>query len=157
MENQVMKKLAAACLAPGALQAGMALPDVDIGLLGIGAHRSPIFHSAAIPLAAACGMRWLRRKIHARNPSLARWVGGIGDTVVGLGAMAVGAHLLIDVFQPKAVLFPLIGSLVGGTLVDDGLWLGANGLASIAIGIRCLRRAWLDESEHLALAEPEHA
>jgi hypothetical protein len=40
----------------------------------------------------------------------------------------VGCHLLLDVFQPKAVIFPFFGSLVEGTLVDDNLWLLGNAL-----------------------------
>jgi hypothetical protein len=66
-------------------------------------------------------------------------------------------HLIIDVFQPKAVLFGAFGSLLSGTLIDDNLWLGANGLISIAIGVRCLRRAWRDAAKPIALPEPAHA
>ena len=31
-------------------------------------------------------------------------------------------------FQPKSVIFPGIGSLIDGTLVDDNIWLFGNAL-----------------------------
>ena len=44
---------------------------------------------------------------------------------------AIGCHLTVDAFQTKAVLFPEIGSLVEGTLVDDNIWLLSNALYSV--------------------------
>ena len=43
-------------------------------------------------------------------------------------AFAIGCHLTIDVFQPKSVVFPGIGSLVDGTMVDDNVWLFGNAI-----------------------------
>ena len=49
----------------------------------------------------------------------------LGITGAGL-AFGVGCHLLLDVCQPKAVIFPFFGFLVEGSLVDDNLWLLGN-------------------------------
>jgi len=118
-----------AVLAPAGLfaaSAGLNFPDLDIPLLGIGAHRFFFFHSGL-------GV-WLLKKVH--EAALA-WVGdgeGTWDVVVrkivgvalaGL-AVGVGIHLILDAFNPKAVIFPFLGSLVDGTPVDDSLWLLGN-------------------------------
>src|SRR5262245_50659749 len=48
------------------LYLGSALPDWDIKLLGIGAHRNPLFHSAAAYFCLAYLGRWmgLERTVH---------------------------------------------------------------------------------------------
>ena len=118
-----------AVLAPAGLfaaSAGLNFPDLDIPLLGIGAHRFFFFHSGL-------GV-WLLKKVH--EAALA-WVGdgeGTWDVVVrkiaGVAlagfAVGVGIHLILDAFNPKAVIFPYLDSLVDGTPVDDSLWLLGN-------------------------------
>lgn len=61
--------------------------------------------------------------------------------------MGVGVHLMIDVFQPKAVIFPFIGSLVSGTLVDDNIWLIGNSLWAFKIGHDLMVLTVADELE----------
>ncbi|MBE3584331.1 MAG: hypothetical protein IMX01_09500 [Limnochordaceae bacterium] len=138
-----------------AFGSGLALPDADIALLGIGRHRFFAFHSGLL----IWGMEQLyRRYLRAvsdaprkaaeevsddisdvigdgrsdsastgvnRSPGWAQKVAGVG---LGTAAVGVGLHLLIDVFQPKSIVFPFFGSLVDGTLIDDGLWLLGNAL-----------------------------
>lgn len=96
-------------------------PDLDIRLLGIGAHRNFLFHS----LLLVAILFLLVRGLDARK-GLAVFVMSI---VAGCG-LGVGAHLFADVFQSHPVKFPFVGSLVDGTSIDDRLWLGLNALGS---------------------------
>ena len=89
-------------------------PDLDIPLLGIGNHRYFLFHSAIVPLAAWYALR--------------RWR-FVGLALVAGFALGVGVHLFTDVFQTKSVVFPIVGTLVRGSSVDDRLWEGGNALA----------------------------
>ena len=101
-------------------------PDLDIRLLGIGKHRYFLFHSAIVPLIAL----WVARKL--RHISIVGYL----TAAFAIGFLAgVGIHLLTDVFQFKAVMFPFIGSLVDGTSIDDRLWEGGNALL-------CFGSAW---------------
>ena len=110
------------------LNAGLGFPDKDISLLGIGSHRYFLFHSAI-------GV-FVLKKLYDRyllcdrdHPDLlTRVASKVGGAFLGCAAVGMGVHLLIDVFQPKTVIFPFIGSLVNGTLVDDRLWLLGNSL-----------------------------
>lgn len=113
---------------------GFAAPDWDITTLGIGYHRYFLFHSA-IGLAM---LRHFHRQWRARMEERENgWNGRVKRKVVGtlFGAVAagVGIHLLVDVFQPKSIVFPFFGSLVEGTLVDDNLWLLGNSLWAFKI------------------------
>lgn len=110
-----------------AAAAGYQFPDLDIVHLGIGSHRYVLYHSG---LAV-----WLLRKVHqAALAYVGSARGGLADLVVrkmvgvalGAGAFGVGVHLLVDAFDPKAVIFPFFGSLLDGTLVEDRVWLLAN-------------------------------
>ena len=101
-------------------------PDWDIRLLGIGKHRYFLFHSSIVPLLALWGARKLR------DVSM---VGFLATSFVVGFLVGVGVHLVTDVFQTKAVMFPFIGSLVDGTSVDDRLWEGGNALV-------CFGSAW---------------
>lgn len=112
-----------------AVDFGCRFPDLDIAHLGIGAHRYFLYHSGI-------GV-WVLKKLHqAARAYVGEPSGSLGDLVVrkmmgvalGAGAFGVGVHLLVDTFQPKAVIFHGIGSLVNGTLVDDRVWLLANAL-----------------------------
>lgn len=106
-------------------------PDLDIRLLGIGAHRNFLFHSVLLVAA----LFFLVRGLDARkglNLFLMSVVAGCG--------LGIGAHLLADVFQSHPVKFPFIGSLVGGTSMDDRLWLGLNSLGSALLSLAIFRK-----------------
>jgi len=101
-------------------------PDLDIRLLGIGKHRYFLFHSAIVPLIAL----WASAKL--RNISIIGYL----TRLFAIGFLAgVGVHLLTDVLQFKAVMFPFVGSLIDGTSIDDRLWEGGNALV-------CFGSAW---------------
>jgi len=116
------------------LTEGLSAPDMDISLLGIGNHRFFLFHSA-LGLAV---LRHLFNKWQEAETYSSQFFKNAGGKVVGalLGtyAVGVGVHLMIDVFQPKAVIFPFFGSLVNGTLMDDNIWLLGNSLWAFKIG-----------------------
>lgn len=109
-------------------------PDLDISTLGIGNHRFFLFHSAAIV--------WALKKIYdarlARTAESEKTSDKVVDRILGVmaasGAWGVGIHLALDVFQPKSVVFPFIGSPVEGTLVDDNIWLMGNSLYCFHLG-----------------------
>jgi len=111
-------------------------PDLDITTLGVGYHRFFLFHSASVP--------WILSKMYESRVSRTELTPGFSDKVinrlfgvmVASGAWAVGIHLAIDVVQPKSVVFPFIGSLVDGTLVDDDIWLLGNSLYCFHLGNR---------------------
>jgi hypothetical protein len=88
---------------------GTVFPDLDITLLGIGAHRNPLFHSSLSFFV----LLWL---VNRRSVILQALVLGYG---IGLAS-----HLLWDV-----VYYGNVRWLPGGPL--DRLWLGANGLACL--------------------------
>ena len=113
---------------------GFAAPDWDITTMGIGYHRFFLFHSA-IGLAV---LRRFHRQWQAHLAQTDNSFGGqvkqkLAGALLGAGAAGVGLHLLVDVFQPKSVVFPFFGSLVEGTLVDDNLWLLGNSLWAFKI------------------------
>ncbi len=113
---------------------GFHFPDIDITLLGIGNHRFFLFHSAI-------GL-WVLRRFYRL------WLNSVGDqagivnragqklagTVLSAGAVGVGIHLMVDVFQPKSIVFPFFGSLIDGTMIDDNTWLLMNLLWAFKIG-----------------------
>lgn len=109
------------------------LPDLDIRVLGIGAHRYFLFHSAISLWAFKwlydryCETSWSGQGLAART---ARKVAGVA---LAGAAVGVGVHLLTDSFDPKAIIFPFFGSLVDGTLVDDRIWLLANSVWAFKI------------------------
>ena len=63
----------------------------------------------------------------------------------GTVAAGVGIHLLVDVFQPKSIVFPFFGSLVEGTLVDDNIWLLGNSLWAFRISHEVFSLVLADE------------
>jgi len=89
---------------------GTVFPDLDITLLGIGAHRNPLFHSSLSFFV----LLWL---VHRQSVILQGLVFGYG---IGLAS-----HLLWDAFFYGDVRW-----LPGG--VVDRLWLAGNGLACLA-------------------------
>lgn len=118
----------AGSLAAAALFFGF--PDLDIRLLGIGAHRNFLFHSAllAVVLYLLAG---------ARREKAGRVLVNVISAGCGLG---IAAHLGVDVFQSKSVVFPFVGTLVRGSSVDDRLWLGVNAGISLLLGVKSLAR-----------------
>lgn len=108
-------------------------PDLDIRVLGIGAHRYFLFHSA-ISLWA---FKWLYDRYCETSLSgqglAARTARKAAGVALAGAAVGVGVHLLTDSFDPKAIIFPFFGSLVDGTLVDDRVWLLANSVWAFKI------------------------
>jgi hypothetical protein len=105
---------------------GLGFPDKDISVLGIGYHRFFAFHSGLVPYALKkLYDRYLREYGDQTTLShhVLRKAAGVAGSAFAFG---VGLHLLVDVFQPKSVVFPGFGSLVDGTLIDDDLWLIGN-------------------------------
>jgi Domain of unknown function (DUF5942) len=88
---------------------GTVFPDLDITLLGIGAHRNPLFHSSLSFFV----LLWL---VNRQNIILQIVVLGYG---IGLAS-----HLLWDMVDYGNVRW-----LPGGMV--DRLWLGANGVACL--------------------------
>jgi hypothetical protein len=89
---------------------GTVFPDLDIRLLGIGAHRNPLFHSSLSLVV----LLFLVRRQHAMLQTL----------VLGYG-VGLASHLLWDM-----VYYGNVRWLPGG--VFDRLWLGANGVVCLA-------------------------
>lgn len=114
---------------------GLRAPDADIRVLGIGKHRFFLFHSALGVVALRYLYRlWSERVENGGRPGLLeRTVSKVAGAALGAYALGVGVHLAIDVFQPKAVIFPFFGSLVKGTLIDDNIWLLGNSLWAFRI------------------------
>jgi hypothetical protein len=85
---------------------GTVFPDLDIAVLGIGAHRNPLFHSS-LSFLVIWGLVYHR---HVMLQTLA----------LGYG-IGLASHLWWDVIDYGNVQW-----LPGGTV--DRLWLGVNGL-----------------------------
>lgn len=114
---------------------GLRAADADIRILGIGRHRFFLFHSAFGVIALRYLYRlWLECEQEDSQPGpLRRAITKVAGGALGAYALGVGVHLAIDVFQPKAVIFPFFGSLVDGTLIDDNIWLIGNSLWAFRI------------------------
>jgi hypothetical protein len=98
-----------------ALYIGSALPDWDITLFSIGAHRNPLFHSAlpyffAGYVSRQLGLISCLHRIGA--------VALIAPMQIGF-ALGLGSHLLLDILQYGDVRW-----IPGGTL--DRLWLALH-------------------------------
>jgi hypothetical protein len=88
---------------------GTVFPDLDITLLGIGAHRNPLFHSSLSFFV----LLLLANQQHVILQAL----------VLGYG-VGLASHLLWDM-----VFYGNVRWVPGGGL--DRLWLGANGIACL--------------------------
>jgi hypothetical protein len=88
---------------------GTVFPDLDITLLGIGAHRNPLFHSSLSFFILWCLVR--RRSVVLQTLALGYGIG-------------LASHLLWDMLYYGNVRW-----LPGGML--DRLWLGVNGIACL--------------------------
>ncbi|NLV91720.1 MAG: hypothetical protein GX030_04910 [Firmicutes bacterium] len=130
------------------LSKGLVAPDLDIRLLGIGNHRFFLFHSALGLVALRKLYRmWVQSTEDKNHLWPYRVVHKVTGTVLGAYAVGVGIHLAVDVFQPKAVIFPFFGSLVKGTLIDDRLWLLGNSLWAFQIANDLFALVLADEVE----------
>ncbi len=129
------------------LAEGISLPDMDISLLGIGRHRFFLFHSA-LPLLVLRLLykRWIRGMDDESRP-LSGLKKKVTGALVGGCALGVAVHLTVDVFQPKSVIFPFLGSLAEGTLVDDNIWLMGNALWAFKISRDVFAVAFAEELE----------
>ena len=113
---------------------GFAAPDWDISTLGIGYHRFFLFHSAiGLAVLRRFHQKWQAHLAQTDNSFGGRAKQKLAGALLGAGAAGVGLHLLVDVFQPKSVVFPFFGSLIEGTLVDDNIWLLGNSLWAFKI------------------------
>jgi hypothetical protein len=97
------------------LYLGSALPDWDIKLWGIGAHRNPLFHSAAAYFCLTYLWRRLGLERAVHN------TGGVRLQVAAQVGFALGlcSHLVLDILQYGDVRW-----LSGSTM--DKAWLGGN-------------------------------
>jgi len=98
-------------------------PDLDITLFGIKWHRNFIFHSIIIPFM-------LYKLLVSKKETIASFI--TNGIIFGAG-LSIGLHLIIDVFQPKSVHFIIVSTLVRGTMIDDNIWLGLNGIFGLVI------------------------
>lgn len=113
---------------------GLQFPDLDISTLGIGNHRFFLFHSSlGVVLLRHLYNQWIQKN-ELDAGFINRVKKKVSGTILGTYAVGVGVHLMIDVFQPKSVVFPFFGSLAEGTLVDDNIWLLGNSLWAFKIG-----------------------
>ncbi|HOO49664.1 MAG TPA: hypothetical protein PLK94_00085 [Alphaproteobacteria bacterium] len=136
------KLKAAAVLASGyfALKKGIVAPDSDISLLGIGNHRFFLFHSAiGLEILKRLYGKWNSNVPDEETVQSTLTLKKITGVLLGGYAAGVGIHLALDAMSPKAVIFPLIGSLVDGTLIDDDIWLAANSAWAFSISYNVLR------------------
>ena len=113
---------------------GLGFPDKDISSLGIGNHRFFLFHSAFAVWAMKKLYDTMLAKQSGQKTSIDRFVNKVLGALSGSAAWGVGVHLAIDVFQPKSIVFPFVGSLVNGTLIDDNIWLLGNAIWCFKIG-----------------------
>ncbi|MCA9773598.1 MAG: GTPase domain-containing protein, partial [Myxococcales bacterium] len=131
-----MKALGVATLFVANLFLFALLPDLDIRLLGIEAHRNFLFHGALPVLVLWIGRQWIALRPRAPGrpaPDLK----GL-DLLVCPAAMGLAFHLFVEAFAPggSVVRFPFRGSLVAAATWDDRAWLAINGLISAAIAWR---------------------
>ncbi len=78
------------------------------------------------------------RKTEASNTEISYLLHKTAGAALGFYSIGVGLHLLSDAIHPKSVVFPLTGSLVNGTYLDDTLWLLANSIWAFHIGYKLL-------------------
>jgi len=128
---------------------GFKFPDSDISILGIGNHRFFLFHSAigVYALKKAYDYYLLHSSSAKKDDTVSKVIKKVAGTALSGFAAGVGIHLLTDVFQPKSIVFPFIGSLIDGTLIDDNIWLLANSLYCFKIAKDVFVIAWGDDLE----------
>lgn len=131
------------------LGSGFKFPDKDISILGIANHRFFLFHSAigVYILKKVYDNYLLHISSTKKNDNISNIVKKAAGTALSGFAAGVGIHLLVDVFQPKSIVFPFIGSLIDGTLIDDSIWLLSNSLYCFKIAKDVFVIAWGDDLE----------
>ncbi len=139
---------------------GLAWPDLDIRVLGIGWHRYFLFHSAAgawlLREFAESYTAWVQRDPTA--PRLQKVVAAVASA----GAVGIALHLLKDALLDgnKSVVFGIPGlrvnTLVPGTYLDDDLWLVANGLWALKIARDVVALAFGEEERAVRAYLAEH-
>jgi hypothetical protein len=92
----------------------------------IGAEENFALHSALIPVAVALALRprWIARPVVFVLMSVA-----LGCSV------AIGVRLFFEAIDPPVIVFPLIGSLVADSLLDERVWLVTNGIISLVLAL----------------------
>ena len=98
---------------------GTIVPDLDIRILGIGAHRNPIFHSGLSFIV----IYFVSKSYHSMF---------LQNLVIGYG-IGLASHLWWDVLYYGDVRW-----LPGKTI--DMLWLGINGLLCLVISEMSVKR-----------------
>jgi len=128
---------------------GLAFPDVDIRLLGIGSHRYFLFHSA---LSVFVLKRFVEeyQSFVADDPGAVRYDKVLASVAAGAG-YGIALHLAADgLWQGgQDVTFGIPGlwqsSLVEGTLVDDNIWLVGNALYAFRLSNQVVALAFGEE------------
>lgn len=131
------------------LGSGFKFPDKDISILGIANHRFFLFHSAigVYILKKVYDNYLLHINSTKKKDNISNIVKKAAGTALSGFAAGIGIHLLVDVFQPKSIVFPFIGSLIDGTLIDDNIWLLSNSLYCFKIAKDVFVIAWGDDLE----------
>jgi hypothetical protein len=90
----------------------------------LGAEVNFALHSALVPVALGLALRprWISRPVVFVLMSVA-----LGCSV------AMGVRLFFEAADPPVIVFPLVGSLVDDSLLDERLWLLANGIISFVL------------------------
>ena len=112
----------------------LVFPDLDITTLGIRNHRFFLFHSAFAVWAMKKLYDTMLARQSGKHTVADKFVNKVLGVLGGSAAWGIGVHLIIDVFQPKSIVFPFVGSLVNGTLIDDNIWLLGNSIWCFKIG-----------------------
>lgn len=117
---------------------GTLLPDFDILALGIGGHRNFLLHSALPVWGLYKIHKWAVHRLKPKPGSAADLCCAAAGLFIGGVALGASTHLFVDATLQghKAVLFPLLGSMVGGSLLDDNLWLGGSSLIALYVAFR---------------------
>lgn len=152
------KLKAAAIFASGylALRKGVVAPDADISLLGIGNHRFFLFHSAiGLEILKRLYNKWNSNAPCEEPDQSALTMKKIMGVLLGGYAAGVGIHLALDAVSPKAVIFPFIGSLIDGTLIDDDIWLAANSAWAFSISYNVLKDVLGDDIKRFVSSSHE--
>jgi hypothetical protein len=127
---------------------GLSFPDLDISLLGIGAHRFCLFHSALAVFVLQQFFEDYQLFVDEESTLPLDKLMAAGAAGFGYG---IALHLGVDaLLQPdQDIVFGVPGvwqrSIVERTLVDDNIWLFGNALYALALSNRIVALAYGDE------------